>query len=93
MRKSSLNNIKLKEFDGSVLLQTEEDIKLAIKIELEDYNEESFKLLLKDIEKARARMKSKSGSSILKKLLKADRLTYTDILTLSDNVGLKIAFS
>jgi urease accessory protein UreE len=83
----------LKEFDGSVLLQTEEDIKLAIKIELEDYNEESFKLLLKDIEKARARMKSKSGSSILKKLLKADRLTYTDILTLSDNVGLKIAFS
>lgn len=63
MSEFSKEDLKLSVWDGSKYLTSEEDIRFALELALEDYNEEAFKLLIRDIIKARARMSATAKKS------------------------------
>ncbi len=96
MIKLTKDDLTGKEWDGSKYLKTEKDIKLAIEIELEDYNPEAFKLLLRDIAKARLRMNKTaktvgvSRSTLYRQLSSKGKLSADTLLKIISALGFTI---
>lgn len=88
---------KLTLWDGSEHLETEEDIRLALQIALEDYNEEAFKMRLKDIIKARARMNEtakKAGiprRTFYRQLTGEGKLTAENLFKILNKLDIRLA--
>lgn len=97
MSEFSKEDLKLSVWDGSKYLTSEEDIRFALELALEDYNEEAFKLLIRDIIKARARMSAtakKAGiprATLYRQLSKDGKLTFENLLKISKTLGIKWA--
>lgn len=97
MSEFSKEDLKLSDWDGSEILTNEKIIKLSIEAALEDYNEEAFKLLIRDIIKARARMSAtakKAGiprATLYRQLSKDGKLTFENLLKISKTLGIKWA--
>jgi probable addiction module antidote protein len=95
MSKFNEKDLKLSKFDASDYLETEEDIKLLLKFALEDYNEEHFKSVLKNIIKAWARMNATAkktgipGTTLYRQLSKDGKLTFENLLKISKTLGIK----
>ena len=88
---------KLTLWDGSEHLETEEDIRLAIQIAFEDYDEASFKLLLRDIIKARSRMATtakKAGiprRTFYRQLTGEGKLTAENLFKILNKLDIRLA--
>ena len=95
MSEFSKEDLKLSAWDGSEILTNEKIIKLSIEEALEDYNEEAFKLLIRDIIKARSRMNAtakKTGiprTTLYRQLSKDGKLTFENLLKISKALGIK----
>lgn len=89
-----MRKMTFSKWDRADYLKTEDDIKMALKVAFKDYDEAAFKLLLRDIIKARSRMTTTAKATgiprttLYRQLSSKANLTLKNFVKIEQSLGL-----